>query len=1032
MNITKLAIENKPLTYTFLVVFLVLGLQAYFSMPRNSMPPFLVRFSSIVTQFPGASPERVEELVTDKIEEVVQEIPEVDYIESESRTGISIVSVAIKDSETDLQPIFDEIRRKVEDISGDLPEGIMGPNVKDDLGDVYGILVGITGDGFSFAEIKEVADEVRDELIKIPDAAKVELVGNQEERVFIDYDNARLAELGLTQSQLQGILGSTNIISPGGRIVMGNENIIVEPTGNFETVADLKNTLIEPGSGGQSVFLGDITNIYRGYIDPPDSLVSVNGLPGLILGVSLKDGGNIITLGKTIDEKLLQFRGVYPHGIDITRVLSQDLVVEKSVNDFLVNLMQSVAVVLFVMLIFLGLRTGLVVASLIPVAIVMGIMFMNFLGVGLDKVSLAALIIALGMLVDNAIVMSESIMVKMEEGQDAASAGVASSKELLVPLLVATMTTSAAFVAFYLAESTMGEIVGPIFIVVTVVLLSSWLAALTLIPLLCIAFLRIEVKPKDGHTKPNRFRQYYERLLLGSLRRAPIFTLALSVLFVFSIVALGWLPAIFMPDDDRNLVYADLEMPLGTTIDRSAEVVEELNAYVKDELLVGEARSEGVVDWSAYVGEGAPKYDLGYTPSEGASYMAHMVFNTDSDASNQWVIDRLEGHLNRTYPNLTATVSRLSSGGGSADPIAIRISGKTSEQLYQIVDKIKTKLSESPYAKNVKDNWGMRTKKLIVAINQANAQRAGITNQDIAVSLRTVLSGIETGEFREGDKVIPVMMRDAQHDHLDFGAMEGLNIFSQSTGRNVPLKQVADLDVVWQASKIKRRDLYKTMTVTSDLIPGATVNDVLDTVLPWLEEEAAGWPNGYTYELGGESEDSADAMNAVMVNLPIAFFIILLLLIGQFNAIRKPIIVLLTIPLGFIGVVFGLHVAGSYFGFFAFLGVISLAGIVINNGIVLLDRIKIEEEEFGRTPQAAIVAAAHQRFRPIMLTTATTSLGLIPLWFGGGPMFEPLAIAVIFGLLFATVITLLFVPVLYKMLYRIPFKDEDIKAIHAK
>lgn len=1022
MNLTKFAFENKPLTYTFLAVFCVLGFLSYLGMPRNSMPPFLVRFASVVTQFPGASPERVEELVTSKIEEAIQEIPEVDYITSESRTGISIVSVAIKESETDLQPIFDDMRRKVDRLQGELPQGIQGPVVDDDLGDVFGIFVGITGDGFSYAEIKDIADDVRHELIKISDAAKVVIVGNQEENIFIDYDNARLADLGLTQGQLQNILATTNIISPGGRLVVGPENIIVEPSGNFESIEDLKNTLINVGQENLPIPLGDLTNIYRGYIDPPESLVRVNGDPGLVLGISLKDGGNIVTLGQLVDKKVRELQQIYPHGVDIKRVLSQDIVVAKSVNDFLENLLQSVAVVLFVMLIFLGLRTGLVVASLIPVAIVMGIMFMDNLNVGLDKVSLAALIIALGMLVDNAIVMSESIMVKMEAGVDSVKAAIDSSNELMVPLLVSTMTTSAAFVSFYLAKSTMGEVVGPIFVVVTVVLLSSWLAALTLIPLLCIAFIKVKKQPTQTDEKPSALRSIYRRMLVLSLKNSLVFSVILVVLFVASIWGLSLVPSIFLPDDDRNLVYADLEMPIGTTLERTTVIVDAVEAFTRENLLVNDERDQGVVDWSAYIGKGAPKYDLGYTPSEGASHLAHLVFNTDSDASNDGVIQQLEIFCRDHFPELTATVSRLASGGGSSNPIAIRISGKSADKLFDILDQVKNKLRHAEGTRNVKDNWGMRSKKMIVSINQASAQRAGITNQDIATSLQTVLSGIKTGEFREGDKVIPVMMRDAQQNGLTIEKLEGLNIFSQNTGRNVPLTQVADLGISWQASKIMRRDLNKTITVTSDLAPGITVPDVLEQVLPWLETYAQSWPNGYSFEVGGESENSADAMNAVAVNLPIAFFAILLLLIGQFNSFKKPLIVLLTIPLGFIGVVFGLLIARSYFGFFAFLGVISLAGIVINNAIVLLDRIQIESDS-GLEPAQAILTAAQQRFRPIMLTTATTSLGLIPLWLGGGPMFEPLAISVIFGLLFATVITLLFVPVLYKILYGVSFKD---------
>lgn len=1023
MNITKIAHDNKALTFTLLVCVMFMGLTAYKSMPRNSMPPFLVRFVSIVTQFPGGSPERVEDLVSSRIEEVVQEIPEVDFITSESRTGISIVSVSIKESEFDLQPIFDRIRRKVDGVRDELPEGIIGPNVNDEVGDVFGILIGITAPEFTYAELEEIADDVRDELIKLADAAKVEIVGTQEERVFIDYDNARLAEMGLTQNRLQNILAGTNIISPGGNVILGQERIILEPSGNYESIEDLKNTLLIPGSGNQPIFLGDITRIYRGYIDPAKSIVSVNGKRGLVLGISLKEGGNIIDLGQQVDRTLRELTGVYPHGVDFSRVASQDIVVDISVADFIENLFQSVAVVLFVMLLFLGFRTGLVVASLIPMAIVVGLLLMNLSGVGLDKVSLAALILALGMLVDNAIVVSESIMVKMEGGEKPLDAALKASGELIVPLLVSTLTTSAAFLPFFLAESTMGEVVGPIFVVVSEVLISSWLISLTIIPLFCIAMVRVKQKKTEGETKGG-FAAFYKRLLVSCLRYPLVVCGALVFLFFASLYAMThWVPAIFMPDDDRNLVFADIEMPLGTAIERTTEVAEEIDQFLKEQLLVETPPGQGVTDWSSYVGEGAPKYDLGYSPSEGASHSAHFIMNTTSGDDNLLVIDKFERFCLERYPEMKLTVSQLASGGGSADPIAVRISGKDPERLYELVDGVKAKLLAIPGTKSIKDNWGMRTKKLYVDIDQARAQLVGISNFDIAVSLRTVLSGVEISQFREGDKAIPIVMRNAQAERMDIEALETLDIFSQSTGRSVPLKQVADISVEWQASKIIRRDLYKTITVTADVQTGVTASSVNNAVSEWLGEQSVSWPNGYTYALGGESEDSAEAMNAVMVNLPIAGFAVLLLLIGQFNSIKKPIIVLLTIPLGFIGVVFGLLVARSYFGFFAFLGIISLAGIVINNAIVLLDRIQIELDEMGRKPADAVIAAALQRFRPIMLTTATTSLGLIPLWLGGGPMFEPMAIAIIFGLLFATVITLLFVPILYKMLFRVSYKD---------
>ena len=1018
VNITKLSSSNRPLTFTFLAFFMIMGVLAYQNMPRNSMPPFLVRAVSIVTQFPGASPERIEALVTDKIEEAVQEIPEVDYISSESRTGISIITVAIKENETVLQPIFDDIRRKVESVQNDLPDGAREPRVNDEFGDVFGVLVGLLTDGFTYAELKDMADEVRDEFIKLSDTAKVEIVGTQEERVFIDYDNARLADLGLTQSMIQNTLAATNIIYPGGEVILGHERIILEPTGNFESLADLNRTIITPGRGTQPLFLGDITQIYRGYIDPPDSIVRVNGQKGLVLGISLKEGGNIIDLGAEIDRKIEELKAVYPHGIDFVRVASQDLVVDLSVSDFLSNLIQSILVVLAVMLVFLGLRTGLVVASLIPMAIVMGLFGISLLGLGLDKVSLAALIIALGMLVDNAIVVSESIMVKMEEGEKPLEATVKVSQELMIPLLISTLTTVAAFMPFYLAESVMGEIVGPIFIVLAVVLLSSWAIALTIIPLLCAAMIRVK-KKKQKNEQPTGARKVYGQLLLFCMKRPMVLMVAILLLFSASLFSMKWLPFIFMPDDDRNLVYADIELPVGTAIERTDEVVAEIEAFIEEQLLVKSPGQRGVSDWSSYTGKGAPKYDLGYTPSEGASHQSHLIMNTSSSQANSLVVSKLETWCRQRFPEIDIKVSALASGGGSADPVAIRISGKEPERLYNIVDQVKEKLKTVPGSKNIGDNWGMRTKKLVVDIDQTRAQVAGVSNQDVGVSLRTVLSGIQTSEFREGDRIIPIVMRNNQPNRMDIPTLESTNIFAQSTGKNVPLKQVADVDVKWQAAKIMRRDLYKTITVTSDVQTGFTAASIFEEMGPWLEDAQAEWGVGYRFQMGGESEDSSKAMNAVAENLPTAFFVIVLLLVGQFNSFKKTTIVLLTIPLGFVGVVFGLLIGQSYLGFFSFLGIISLAGIVINNAIVLLDRIKLEIEVFQRPPFEAIMEAANQRFRPILLTTATTSLGLIPLWIGGGPMFQPMAIAIIFGLLFATVITLLFVPVLYKVFFRV-------------
>ena len=1015
MSITEFAVKNNVVTLSLLFVIVATGLFAFGGLPRDDMPPFLVRVANVVTIFPGASPERMELLISDKIEEVCQEVPEVDHIRSENRTGVSVVTIVIKDSERDLQPIFDKLRRKVDAVRSQLPDGVTSVNFNDEgLADVYGIILGLTADGFTYAEVKKAADAIRDDLIKLPNAAKIKIVGTREERIYLDYDNARLAELGLTQQKLKNIISSTNIVFSGGDVEVGEERIILEPTGNFDLIEDIKKIIVS-SEEGELVFLGDIVDIYRGYVEPQKSSVRIDGKPGLAIGVNLKKGGNIIELGREIDARLEYYQTVFPWGFNIVRAASQDEVVEESVQNFLGNLYQAVGVVLLVMLLFLGLRTGLIVASLIPMAIVTTILLMSQVGLGLNQVSLASLIIALGMLVDNAIVVSESIMVKMEKGEKAIDAAIASAKELFMPLLISSLTTSAAFLAFYLAESVMGEIMGELFVVVSFALLSSWLLSMTLIPLLCIYFLK--AKPKAEQAKPNRFQAFYGKILAANLQRPLRFLAGVVVVFAVALWSFRFIPFIFFPDSERALVTVTVDLPLGSTIDKTEAVVKAIENYVIEELLVGEDRAEGVVSFSSYTGEGAPKYDLGYTPPKALPSSAHILLNTSSSAVNQRVIDAVDNFIFQNLPEAKGKVKRLSGGGGGDNAIEIRISGDDPEVLYRLVAETRAKLHSIEGSKNIRDSWGPRTKKFIVDIDQRRARLAGVTSQDIAVSLQTALNGLETGQFREGDKIIPIVMRNNQMEDRRIQDLESMHVYAQQSGKNVPLKQVADMNIEWQTAKILRRDLTRTISVTSGLKSGYTAAEIMDQMTPWLEQQQK--PSGYAYELGGEAENSAKNIGAIMNYLPLSFFIILLLLIGQFNSIRKPLIIFFTIPLGLIGVTFGLLFTGSYFGFMPFLGIISLAGIVINNAIVLIDRIQIEVDEFERTLPDAIVAAAQQRFRPILLTTATTTLGLIPLWIGGGVTWEPMAITIIFGLLFATILTLLVVPVMYRLFFKV-------------
>ena len=1029
MNLAQFSINKNRITFMVLISIIVLGMAMYFGLSRDSMPPFTVRVATVVSQFPGASPERVELLVTDKVEKIAQELPELKDVKSTSRSGLSVVKITLKDDvpKEKMQLVWDRLRRKLNTIKG-LPEGVK-PNLNSDgIGEVYGIVVGLTSDGYSYAEMKEYVDDIKDHLIKLPSAAKVELGGEQEERVFVEFDNASLKEYNLSASKLQKSISSTNILNSGGQINVGDERIILEPTGNFSSVNDIRDMLIPVGNGSQLVKLGDITTVTKGYIDPPTQKVRINGKEAISIHINLKENANVIVLGKEVDKVLNDWQQRLPIGLELTRVSSIDKYIDVKVNDFIVNLIQSIVIVLIVMLVFLGIRTGFVISSLIPIVMITTLMVMGLMNIGLNQVTLAALIMALGMLVDNAIVVAETIMVKMEEGIERKKAAIDAFSELWMPLLISTLTTSAAFLAFYLSPTTMGDIVGPIFIVITITLLSSWIIALTVITLFCYMFLK--VKPKEER-KPsfidriiNKLKEYYKDLILIALTNKWKVIIGVFLAFFVSLFGFTKIPFIFFPDSDRNLITIDINLPQGNKIESTTKVVKAIEQYMLDSLKVKDTRTTGVLDWSSYIGEGPESYDLGYSADEANSNYAHILVNTSSFNQNNNMIAKIDNFTFNNFPNADIKVGSLGAGGGGI-PIEIKISGNSQNELSKITAAVKLRLSKIEGTKNVKDDWGPKSKKFLIEIDQNRAQTAGVTSQDIATSLRTVLDGFKTGEYREDDKSIPILMRSDVNQQQSLASLETLNVYSQGTGRSVPLLQVASIIPQWQYSKIKRLDLRRTVNITSELRADGNASVITSEITPWLIEQKQNWPQDYNYEFGGDAKQSAESMGSVIGYLPVSAFIIILLLIIQFNSVRKMTMVVLTIPLGVIGVVIGLLVFGEPFGFMPFLGLISLAGIVINNAIVLIDRMEIEQNDLGRTEHDAVIAACLQRFRPILLATFTTVLGLIPLYISGGEMWEGMAIGIMVGLLFGTVITLLFIPSLYSALFKVDYKEYE-------
>lgn len=1018
MNITRFALENNRTALVILVVLLLAGLAAFRSMPRAYDPGFIIRTAQVITYLPGASAQRIEALVTDQLEDVIHEMPEVDFVKSESRAGVSIVNVNIKESYTDIRPIWDSLRRKVDSVIPDLPEGVSGPHVNDEFGDVFGIVLTITGEGFSDAELQKIAADARREYLRIEDVAKVDIVGMQEERVFIEYDNARLTELKLSPNQLAQMLDSRNVVAPGGAISLGPERILLETSGNFESVADIANTVIRVPDTNTLVFLRDIASVTRGYIDPAQVKVRSSGAPGMALAISMREGGNNITLGEQVMETTRRLQTIHPVGVDFNIVNFSPAEVQQKVKGFVSNLLQAVIVITVAILLSLGLRTGLIVAALIPFSMLITMLVMNTVSIGLDQISLAALIIALGMLVDNGIVMSENITVQMAEGKGRVEAAMASAGELKLPLLTSSLTTAAAFLPIYLAESSTGEFTASLFKVVTIALLSSWLLSITIIPLLCASFLRVKqvVQHHDG-----RLHDWYRRLLRTCVRFRYITLATVAVVFVMSLRGMIYIPDIFFPPSDRTYFKLELQLPQGRSLETMEAVVTGVETFLSENLQVAAgAAGEGVTSWVSYIGSGGVRFVLTHTPQPNSPSQAVLVVNTTSAEVIDEMMRALEAFTRDNYPDVVAKAKKIDIGAPIASPVEIRVSGDDLDRLFAIVAELKAEMARHPNLKNITDDWGMRTKKLEVSVNQARALRSGVSSEDIALSLETGMSGIELTQYREGTDIIPVILRSGAATAQDITELESLSVYAQSTGTAVPLKQVANIELVFEPGKRLRRDSTRTVTVGAQLVEGHTASEGIAALQPWLDAQSATWGPGYRYELGGEAESSAKANQSIMDKLPFAALIIVILLVGQFNSIRKAVIVLVTIPLGLIGVVVGLLAFRSSFGFMTLLGIISLAGIVINNAIVLLERIQIEIDSFGRTPLDAIVEAAQRRARPILLTTFTTVLGLIPLYLGGGQMWESMAVAIMAGLLFATVLTLVVVPVLYASLFEPP------------
>ena len=1015
MNIGTWCITNNRTAGLVFLLLVVAGIWTYLTIPRLEDPSFTIRTAVVATPFPGAAPSKVEKLVTDKLEDNIREMAEVEWITSQSMAGLSVIHVRIADRYQDMQPIWQRLRNKVRDCEPVLPEGVVSPRVNDEFGDVYGILLALTGDGYTSKELKDTAEDIRNELLTVREVAKVELHGVQEERIFVEFSNALMAQLGFSPRQLMDILQAQNTVQPSGDAILGPERVLIESTGEFKSLEDLRTTTLRIPGRSESVSLEDITTITREYADPPRHMVRFNGQEAVVLAVSMVDDGNIIKLGERIQHRMGRIQSGLPVGLELQTLMFQPDFVQGSIRTFTVNLLEAFVFVVVVMFFFVGWRTGFVAGSLVPMAMLTAITLMPFFGVKLQVVSIGALIISLGILVDNGVVVSEHILVDMSSGTPRLQAAGNAVRRLWLPLLIASLTTIFAFLPIPLAKSMTGEYTMSLFTVVTLTLLASWLLSLTFVPVCCHAFLK--GSSHGGRNFQHLLYRFYRALLVPCLKARRLFVLGVLLLMAIAVWGFAFVPTMFFPPNEREIVTVEFWQPYGTDIQVTAERAARLDRFLhhKDEV-----RSTGM-----FIGYGGPRWYLAMEPEQTNQNYVFLVVNTRTVDGALSLQNSLEDELAENFPDCRASVRLLERGPPVGAPIQVRLSGEEIETISDLRSRIAQTVKNAPGTTTVWDDWGEPTKKLVVDVNQERAKRAGLSTREIALSLQAQFSGLEISQYREEEDIIPILARSQKDFREDLWKVEGLNVYSYSSKQSVPLLQVAQPRITWQPSNIRRRNSIRTMTVKSEVAQGAFPSQILNEhIAPVLEgmQSSMDWPEGYEIEYGGEFEESTRANASILVNIPLVIGLVALILVLQFNSFRRVLIIGLTVPPMFVGVTGGMLATNSPFGFMALLGMISLVGIIVNNAIMMIDQIEIERAR-EQSLQDALVTAAQKRLRPIIMTAATTILGLVPLSLQGGELWRPMANVLIFGLAFSTLLTLVLCPVLYSVFFRIPFQD---------
>ena len=1015
--ITQFAITNSRLTILFLLAMLVAGVSTFLSMPSQEDPEVTIRTAQVRAYFPGMSTSQVENLIAKPLEKKIKEIPELKKLTTTVSTGKALLKVDIHDRYFDLAPIWQKLRNKMDDVQTSLPTGTQGPFVDDDFGRVAAATVSLYGRGYTLPELYDAARDLQDKLGTLNSVSKVDIYGHQQEQIYLEFDSSRLAFYGISPNAIVSALTSQNIVLPGGSVRAGDDRIVLVPSGNFESINDIRNLLISVPDAEQSIYLQDIVTVRRGLAEPPHNPVFYNAQPAIALAISMMAKYNIADFGDELNVKLDTLRDTLPIGMQMEYATYQPTLVKESVDSAVINLYQTIAVVLAVVVIFLGLRTGLIVGAIVPLTILTSILIMNQFGIDLQRMSIASIIIALGLLVDNGIVIAEDIRSHIDNGVSKKDAAMRSSQSLGMPLLTSSLTTILAFIPLMLSGTTTSEYLTSLSQVIIIALLSSWFLALYATPMLCVWFLNDAPNKKSasGTSYDGRVYVFYKKLLTWLLGHKLIFIGSMLAALVVAIMGMGQTTKQMMPYSDRNQVLVYIDLPAGSDITTTINATEKLSAWLADENQNPEIDSH-----ISYIGFGGPRFFLTLSPIDPGENVAFMVVNTKHRDDVLMIKSRINQFILNEMPEVNGRIKRMFLGTKEIGLVEYRVIGADAGELYNIGYQIEKIFRDLDGAVGIKNDWQNPVSRISIDIDQQRARRAGVSSESIARSLNTYYEGYSVTDYRDGDLVIPVTLR-GDEDRNNLGELITLPVLSED-GTAVPLVQVAEFSRIIEPNNLLRVDQERTLTISGKhtSLQAAQVHAKL---LPAVE--AINLPEGYRIEFGGEVEGSKEANSALFSKMPIALIGIVLLLIWQFNSIRRPAIIMLTIPLVLIGATLGLLSTGAFFSFTAMLGLFSLAGIIINNGIVLIDRIDSEREN-GLSVYDATMNACVVRMRPILMTTLTTVLGLMPMMLFGGALWYPMSVVIIFGLGVSSILTLGFVPVLYVIFFSTDTKKLSI------